>query len=297
MAESLAPPRWILYLHVGRVSNLPTVWTNCLTGIMLAGEGTDSLEVLSLLAALSLFYTGGMFLNDAFDSEFDRVVRPERPVPSGLISVREVYLAGFGQLILAEGMLALPALRRAESPNLEVLVWGFFLALLIIYYNYRHKTDPLSPLVMALCRAVVYFTSAAMATSALAPRVLGGAAALTSFVVGLTCIAKQENLSRVKSLWPLLFLFAPVVHGFVRLGLLNSRSLFVFLFLGWSIYAISHLFRQKRRIPQTVIRLIAGISFLDAMLIAGVPGAAFWPWVALAGGLVTLWLQRQILGT
>ncbi len=70
-------------LRLGRVSNLPTVWTNVAAAAVLAGVPLASLGVLALALACSLFYVGGMFLNDAFDREFDRRVRPERPIPSG----------------------------------------------------------------------------------------------------------------------------------------------------------------------------------------------------------------------
>src|SRR5688572_27312474 len=46
-------PRWLVYLRLGRISNLPTVWTNCLAGMILAG-GTVNLTVLApVLTALS----------------------------------------------------------------------------------------------------------------------------------------------------------------------------------------------------------------------------------------------------
>src|SRR2546425_8066153 len=78
------PGRWLIYLRLGRISNLPTVWTNVAAGIVLAG-GTPAAGMLVVLAtALSLFYVGGMFLNDAFDRAVDARERPERPIPAGL---------------------------------------------------------------------------------------------------------------------------------------------------------------------------------------------------------------------
>ena len=55
-------------LRLGRVSNLPTVWTNVAAAAVLAGVPLASLGVLALAVACSLFYVGGMFLNDAFDA-------------------------------------------------------------------------------------------------------------------------------------------------------------------------------------------------------------------------------------
>ena len=60
--------RLSLMLKIGRVSNLPTVWTNVVAGAFLAGVATDTVTLLWLMLAVTLFYTGGMYLNDAFDA-------------------------------------------------------------------------------------------------------------------------------------------------------------------------------------------------------------------------------------
>ena len=76
-------PRWRAYMLLARVSNLPTVWSNVLAGTMAAGAATiDAGSAVRVLLAASLFYTGGMFLNDAFDADLDARVRPERPLPA-----------------------------------------------------------------------------------------------------------------------------------------------------------------------------------------------------------------------
>ena len=66
-------------LVLGRVSNLPTVWSNCLAGWLLGGGGNSALKFAALCAGTTCLYIGGMFLNDAFDADFDRQHRQERP--------------------------------------------------------------------------------------------------------------------------------------------------------------------------------------------------------------------------
>ena len=53
-------------LVLGRVSNLPTVWTNVAVGWFLSGGGWTA-ELGWLLAGMSFVYIAGMTLNDAFD--------------------------------------------------------------------------------------------------------------------------------------------------------------------------------------------------------------------------------------
>ena len=94
----MARSRWNVYLRLGRVSNLPTVWTNCLAGTLLACGGFDPIVFAPAMVATSMFYVAGMFLNDAFDRDFDSQCRPERPIPSGEVTSRKVFTVGFGLL-------------------------------------------------------------------------------------------------------------------------------------------------------------------------------------------------------
>ena len=61
--------RVAVYLRLGRVSNLPTVWTNVLAGATLAGARPAVGRFAVLCGIVSLFYVAGMFLNDAFAYE------------------------------------------------------------------------------------------------------------------------------------------------------------------------------------------------------------------------------------
>src|ERR1041385_1224412 len=97
---------WGTVLILGRVSNLPTVWSNCLAGWLLGGGGS-ALRFGLLSLGASFLYIGGMFLNDAFDSEFDSQHRKERPIPSGSITVGKVWGWGLGWLIAGTLLLSL----------------------------------------------------------------------------------------------------------------------------------------------------------------------------------------------
>ena len=107
------------WLILSRGSNLPTVWSNVIAGWLLAQGlrlpplGTDFWKqppdspawgsLLLLLLGVSLTYVGGMILNDAFDAAVDARERPSRPIPSGRISRRSAFAAGF-TLLAAAGL-------------------------------------------------------------------------------------------------------------------------------------------------------------------------------------------------
>ena len=277
-------------LKLGRVSNLPTVWTNTLAGALLAGAGALGPRFALMLVAFSLFYTGGMFLNDAFDARYDAAERPERPIPAGEVSSGEVFGWGFGLMAFATALLAWIGLAPAIA--------GLTLAAAITFYDWNHKKNPLSPVVMGLCRVLVYVAAALCYTTVLPSPLWIGSGLMLCYLIGLTYIAKQENLARVENLWPLLFLAVPALYGawlITKHGVVVA--IFWLLFCVWALVALWFLRRRQRGdIPRAVVSLIAGISLLDALLIAST-GATPLAILALAGFGITLALQRYVTGT
>lgn len=284
-------------LRLGRISNLPTVWSNVLVGALLAGGSLADTRLPLLLVSMSLFYVGGMFLNDAFDREFDARLRPDRPIPAGQVSAGQVFGYGFGMLFLGLALLAQIGYGFAGGTGWRPVVTGLALALAIIAYDRWHKDNPLSPLIMGLCRVFVYL-SAAFAFSASPPAaVLIGAGVLLCHLIGLTFAAKKEYLGRLDSVWPLGFLAVAIVYGLLLAWDSAATLVLVLAFAAWVIFAVRLLFRRARGdVPRAVVSLIAGISLLDAILLAGhghVGAAAF----AVAAFVLTLALQRWVSGT
>jgi hypothetical protein len=279
-------------LELGRVSNLPTVWTNVIAGALLgSGEARPSaLTTCGVAAACSLFYVGGMWLNDAFDREFDARVRPGRPIPSGRATALEVFVGGFG--MLAAGLVVLAVVAPAAPSAATLLLVGVGLAAAVVLYDVHHKQNRLAPVLMGLCRVGVYLTAAA-AVAPLGATVLYGAAVLLAYLIGLTYVARQENLAEVKNLWPLLFLGAPFFYA-PPTGLLTG--VLTLGLLVWVANAISLIRARPPQVRAAVVGLIAGISLVDAMLIAH-QGGAWLCLVAVAGFALTLVAQRWIEGT
>lgn len=284
-------------LRLGRVSNLPTVWTNTLAGIVLAGGQAGDPRTGPLMLALSLFYVAGMYLNDAYDAEFDARERPERPIPSGRVSADTVFTAGFGMMALGLALLAWAGYGVAGGTELAPVMGGLGLGAAIVLYNRRHKDNPLSPVLMGLCRVLVYVTAGLAVVPDLPTSLWLGASLLLCYLIGLTYVAKQETLGEVRNLWPLLFLAVPAVYAIA--GALESPTVAV-LAAGFVLWVgVALWFLRRRRpgdVPRAVVSLIAGIALLDAVLIAeaGDEGIA---WLAVLGFLLTLALQRTVPGT
>ncbi|HSO35219.1 MAG TPA: UbiA family prenyltransferase [Labilithrix sp.] len=292
MTEALlaSPAKWRTYLRLGRVSNVPTVWSNTLAGMVLAGAPLRPAVFVWLALATSLLYVGGMFLNDAFDRAVDARERPERPIPSGLVTANEVFGVGFG--LLAAGIVI-----AWQVGGVRALGASLALAFAIVLYDAWHKKNVLSPALMGACRVLVYVTAAYAATTepALAP-LLVGAAALFAYLMGLTYVAKQENLERFTNMWPLALLAVPFLLTARNAFEPVSTVLFVGLFV-WVVSAVRLLMQGGRgTIPRVVVRLIAGVSLVDALLVAKA-GQPLLAAVTASAFFATLFFQRYVKGT
>lgn len=280
---------WRTALKLGRVSNLPTVWSNVIAATVLAG-GT-SLHLGAMLAlAISLMYVGGMYLNDAFDRDIDARERPERPIPAGEISADAVYIAGFALLGLGALLLA--------SVNSGAALAGLALGAAIVVYNWHHKGNALAPFVMGLCRALVYVAAAVGVSTTLPMPVLLAAAATFVYVAGLTYAARMEGLDRIGTLWPLLMLIAPLAVAVSLSGNISMPfGIAVLAFIAAAVRIAQLLMRRgPGDISRAVALLIAGIAINDALLASttGVDHAAY---ACLACFALTLFFQRYVPAT
>ncbi len=290
-------------LLLGRVSNLPTIWSNCLASWLLAGgtllETTDLQRFSWLIVGTTLLYLAGMFLNDAFDVRFDKEHRTERPIPSGAISAKAVWVWGIIQMVIGLGCLVW------IGP--VVAVCAFALAGSVLWYDWIHKRITWSPLIMGLCRLSLYVLAGVVAaespTASLGLPVILSALALWGYIVGLSNIARHEATGGNVNSWPSWLLVLPLAIAFTLPGLLVDGEVnWNRLIIAACLYSLwvgrSLLFSFKVMIPQhgrTVSGLLAGIVLFDFMLAANQEihmGAVFLGLFALA-----LLFQRYIPAT
>ena len=198
-----AAPRGIFrtLLVLGRVSNLPTVWSNCLAGWLLA-QGSDYFTFYLLCAGGTFLYVGGMYLNDAFDAQFDQQHRPERPIPAGNISLAAVWLWGLGWL--SAGLVCLMFLGKTSA------ICALLLALSILLYDAVHKMFAFSPVLMASCRFFLILVAASTGTQGVTGMSVWVALVLACYIVGLSYIARKESVKSALRYWPCIFLTAPL---------------------------------------------------------------------------------------
>jgi hypothetical protein len=227
-----------------------------------------------------------MILNDLLDYEVDLRERPERPLPSGAVSRPAALTAVIALFAAGEALLLLE--------GTEPFLAGLGLVALIVLYDAWHKGNPLSPVLMGACRALVYFIAAFAVAGGVAVEVATAAGVLLLYVVGLTQVAKAEG-GGILAAWPLAAVLAAVGYW---VGWVNSVW-FVLLFVAFLAWVVRSLWlvRERRRIGAGVVSLIAGISLFDALAVASVEGSLAAVSVCLAAFLLTIALQTKIAGT
>jgi 4-hydroxybenzoate polyprenyltransferase len=244
------------WLVLGRVSNLPTVWSNCLAACWLGGWNEPRVIVVLSVSA-TMLYVGGMYLNDVCDVEFDRRHRPERPIVSGVVTRRMVLNVAVALLFCGVILLA--------TIQWQTAAWGCALAAAIAVYDVTHKALSAAPLIMGACRLLLYLTAASAGISGVTARVVAFGCALALYISGLSFVARAESGATVAARgWPWLMLFAPLLCAFAtQLSVATiARSTPFLLCLGFAWYLLG-----RRRIGQAVSIFLAAIVFVDLLAV------------------------------
>jgi 4-hydroxybenzoate polyprenyltransferase len=282
-------------LPLGRISNLPTVWTNVIAGAVIAGGARRAGDIVLIALAMSAFYVGGMYLNDFFDRAIDARERPTRPIVAGEIAAGTVAAIGFGLLGLGI-VLMIPF-------GLAAMLWGIALVAAIVLYDVWHKGNALGPTIMGLCRALVYFGAGAaimgQASGHVSLALAIGAAVLAAHTAGITYAARQENLDTIGSFWPLALLTAPLIAALPAIASGWTVPLAVALLLAADAAAVWLLARRKMpgAVPRAVSGLIAAISLVDAVAVSWAGGDPRLVLACALGYPLTRLFQASIPGT
>ncbi|HEY8400469.1 MAG TPA: UbiA-like protein EboC [Cytophagaceae bacterium] len=144
----------IPYLRLMRPANIVTSIADILMGFAVAmsveGVATSSYNfhgLIFLIISTIGLYGGGVVFNDIFDAELDKIERPERPIPSGVVSMRNATLLALGLFIV--GILS--ALLVSYTSGIIALS----IALLAVTYDKYSKHHAFfGPLNMGTCRGL-----------------------------------------------------------------------------------------------------------------------------------------------
>ena len=247
----------LIYTHLllARASNLPTVWAN-VACVFLLVDGRDYWILLALCLLGTLFYTGGMYLNDWADSEFDQKHRLERPIPSGRIKRSTVLYCAIAYL----GVAWIAGL----AFGLSSFISGTVLLGLIIWYDLQHKGNRWSPVLMGGCRACLYVWTALTVAGQLSLEIVVISCVIWGYVICVSLVARGG----VQELGGKVVVLSSIV-GLLILGLwmrpvsVGVAGVMFGLFTVWLFYSLRGFGAKLPSLDATVSRLLAGLVLFD----------------------------------
>jgi 4-hydroxybenzoate polyprenyltransferase len=170
-------------LQLIRPANVATALADVLAGYAVTGLPVDS-RLAWLVPAGACLYAGGVVLNDVFDRQLDAVERPERPLPSGRISVATAGFLGAG--LLAAGVLL--ALGAGRTPAVVALATALVVLLYDAWGKHRRFIGPFN---MGLCRALNLMLGVSAAPAVLPTAWPLGCIPLV-YIAGVTVVSRGE---------------------------------------------------------------------------------------------------------
>jgi 4-hydroxybenzoate polyprenyltransferase len=187
--RSLAPTlrAWLQLL---RPPNLFTVPGDPLAGFAVAqwaaGSALDPRQAALPAAVSLLFYVGGLIANDAADLVEDRRDRPQRPIPSGRVSL--------GAAVCAAVACGVTGVLLALAAGRDVFFAAVFTQTMVMAYNGGLKRFAIAgALTMGACRGGSVLIGAAAAGAPLAAASLLLATGTTLYIAAVTWVADRET--------------------------------------------------------------------------------------------------------
>jgi len=225
------------YLRIMRPANIVTSVADILAGIAISGvlintAITPWLDIICLCLSTACLYGGGIVFNDVFDAELDKIERPERAIPSGLISLTNATI--LGTVLLVYGI----ALASATSLISGLLALG--VSCFALFYNRIGKHHPFfGPLSMGICRGLNLLLGLSIAPEMLQQHYLLAIIPII-YIFSITMTSRGEvHGGNTKNLYIAAVLYAIVIGAIAWFAFVSDRllwSLFFLLPFAWMIF-------------------------------------------------------------
>ncbi|MCC5937845.1 MAG: UbiA-like protein EboC [Lunatimonas sp.] len=277
----------LAHIRLTRPANIVTaiadIWAGfAISGVVAALISGDLSVYLGDMVWLTIatigLYGGGVAFNDVFDAELDRVERPERPIPSGQISVWSAGLMAAGLLLL--GIIA----------ALQVGVWSgeiaVFIAVFAVIYDAWGKHQQIfGPINMGLCRGANLLLGVSLIPESIGPHWYLALIPI-AYISAITMISRGEVHGKNRSallggLWIYFAIFAALLaisvkqQGYGFWQVVPFIGLFAYLILPplWKAIAT----QEPKHIGKAVKAGVLSLIVMNACFAAAFAG---W-WVAL----------------
>lgn len=261
--------RLFYYITLCRPANVITAMADVLAGVSIAlfyggitDPGSFYLHTALLLIATAGLYAGGIVFNDFFDADTDRIERPERMIPSGIISKRSALLFGTALFALA--------LVSSILANATAFAIAAAIALSALLYDYKSKQHPIAgPLNMGICRGLNLLLGMSLIPGLLKEH-LYLALVPVIYIFAVTTVSRDEvHGGKRKNLVTAFALYLLVFIILCMIGRVTKVYTGLWLLLPFSISILRPLYKawqnpQAKNIIRAVKAGVLSIIFLDA---------------------------------
>ena len=263
------------YLQLMRPANIITAWADILLGYAAASAltgGINNLDIVTLgalILATTGLYGGGVVFNDVCDAALDTVERPERPIPTGRVSLK-------GAIALGTALLLVGIIAAATVSNLSAILACIVALTALVYDKWGKHHTLLGPLNMGACRGGNLLLGVSAVPAAVGDRWYLALIPIV-YIAAITAISQGEVKGGKKTTGIMAIAFIGIVIGSILgLGLLREYSLLITLpFLTLFIALVLPPFVKAALTPspeliQTAVKAgVLSLIVLDATIAAG----------------------------
>ena len=268
------------YLQLMRPANIITAWADILFGYAAASAvtgGINNLDFITLsvlILATTGLYGGGVVFNDVCDAKLDAVERPERPIPTGKVSLTSAVALGTALLLV--GIIA-----AAMVSSLSAIIASMVAVTALIYDKYGKHQTFLGPLLMGACRG----GNLLLGVSAI-PEAVGDrwylALIPVIYIAAITAISQGEVRGGNKTTGiTAIALIVIVISSILGLGLLPEYSLFTTLpFLALFTALVLPPFIKAALTPSPeLIQMAVKVGVLSLIVLDATIASGFANWI------------------
>jgi 4-hydroxybenzoate polyprenyltransferase len=221
------------FLRLMRPANIVTAIADIIAGIVISGYFTGPqyllTPVLFLILATIGLYGGGVVFNDVFDAELDKIERPERPIPSGLVSKQSASVLGLLLLVLA--IIATYFIHKEGLFSLSVLFAVIIAIAAIVYDKWGKHHALLGPINMGLCRGFNLLLGISIVPAAITQYWWLGIFPII-YIGAITMISRDEvHGGKKKTLYAAAFLYLIVLTAISWFAYSNDQLLYALGFI------------------------------------------------------------------
>ncbi|MGC1243970.1 MAG: UbiA-like protein EboC [Chryseosolibacter sp.] len=234
-----------------RPANIVTAVADILAGIAVSGfflhSTEDYSDVVWLIFSTMGLYGGGVVMNDVFDAELDAVERPERPIPSGLITRTEASILGVSLLVAGVFFASLASVYSG-------LLAAAIAIAAVVYDKWGKHHSFLGPFNMGVCRGLNLMLGLSIIPAQVGEFWFLGIVPVV-YIAAITMISRDEVYGGKKStLYGAAILYALAMGGIFYISISQDQQMATIFFI--ALWAFMVFLPLQKAIQKPEGRLI-----------------------------------------